>query len=238
MFSQEYVFSDSYKTNDSIRVSSNRLYDLETGYGFVIEKNRNEIEALKVSELNSAFEPWYWLTNNELTKIEQRKNGCMIERNDSLPLIFKADVPKPGNYEVRVTITTDDRELHDLMIFSERRRLMIKVPCLLANTTYEYTFTVNVCDIIPRGMESVCVDTSIDIAILASIPIVSKITIHEVECRTIFIVGDSTLTDQGAAYPYDPGCSYSGWAQMFPAFLRMGLQYQIMLILVLQQNPL
>ncbi len=223
MFRREYVFSDSYKTGDNIRVTPDCLYNIETGYGFVTEKNRNEIESLKVSELNSAFEPWYWLTNTELTKIEQRENGCKIEKNDSLPLIFKTDVPKQGNYKVRVTITTDNHELHDLMIFSERRRLMVKVPCLIANATYEYTFTANICDIIPRGMESACVDTSIDIAILASTPIVSKIAIQEVECRTIFIAGDSTLTDQGAAYPYDPGCCYSGWAQMFPAFFENGI---------------
>lgn len=223
MFYKEYAFSELYKSDSNISVSSNCLYDLEKGYGFVTEKNRNEIEELKITELNSAFEPWYWLVNKKLTNIEQKKKGCMILKNESLPLIFKSDVPKVGNYDVTVTIDTGDTELRDLMIFSERRRLMERIPYLKKNTVYEKIYTVNVCDIIPRGKETIYEDTSIDITILASSPVISKVSIREVECKTIYIAGDSTLTDQGAAYPYDPGCSYSGWAQMFPAFFNNGI---------------
>ena len=223
MFYREYVFGELYKTDSNIAISSDCLYSLENGFGFVTEQNRNEIEELKIAELNSAFEPWYWLVGEKLTSIEQRTNGCMIVKNESLPLIFKSNVPQAGNYEVTVTIDTADKELYDVMIFSQRRRLMVRIPYLSANTVFEQTFTVNVCDIIPRGKEIVFKDSSIDIAILASTPIVSKISIRELKCKTIYIAGDSTVTDQGAAYPYDPGCSYSGWAQMFPAFFMNGI---------------
>jgi lysophospholipase L1-like esterase len=37
--------------------------------------------------------------------------------------------------------------------------------------------------------------------------------------KTIYLAGDSTVTDQSAEYPYTPSLSYGGWGQMLPAFL-------------------
>ena len=43
------------------------------------------------------------------------------------------------------------------------------------------------------------------------------------EIPTIYIAGDSTVTDQGANYPYNPATSYCGWAQVLPLFLKQGI---------------
>ncbi|MCD7883923.1 MAG: GDSL-type esterase/lipase family protein [Lachnospiraceae bacterium] len=86
-------------------------------------------------------------------------------------------------------------------------------------TEQTYTMTVNVCDIIPRGQTIAYSDTTLDITILAGQPRISELTIEEVDCATIYIAGDSTVTDQSADYPYAPGTSYSGWGQMLSAYL-------------------
>ncbi len=84
---------------------------------------------------------------------------------------------------------------------------------------FSYTMLVNVCDIVPRGHRSVWEDKTLDITIVADRPAVSAVTVEEVECPTVFIAGDSTVTDQSADYPYAPGTSYSGWGQMLSAYL-------------------
>ncbi|MCD8105900.1 MAG: GDSL-type esterase/lipase family protein [Lachnospiraceae bacterium] len=81
------------------------------------------------------------------------------------------------------------------------------------------TMTVNVCDFIPRGRTAAYSDTTLDITILADRPRISELTVEKVDCATIYIAGDSTVTDQSADYPYAPGTSYAGWGQMLPAYL-------------------
>ncbi|MCD8336364.1 MAG: GDSL-type esterase/lipase family protein [Lachnospiraceae bacterium] len=83
----------------------------------------------------------------------------------------------------------------------------------------EHTMTANVCDIIPRGRTKACCDTTLDITILSAIPRISELTVEQINCPTVYIAGDSTVTDQSADYPYAPGTSYSGWGQMLPAYL-------------------
>lgn len=53
--------------------------------------------------------------------------------------------------------------------------------------------------------------------IIADRPRVTGISVRETECPTLYIAGDSTVTDQSAEYPYAAGTSYAGWGQMLPA---------------------
>ncbi|MCM1188013.1 MAG: GDSL-type esterase/lipase family protein [bacterium] len=87
------------------------------------------------------------------------------------------------------------------------------------SAAFARSFTVNVCDIVPRGQTACFENKSINIAILADRPKISSLRIEELFCPTLYIAGDSTVTDQSAEYPYEPGVCYSGWGQMLPAFL-------------------
>ncbi|MCM1025459.1 MAG: GDSL-type esterase/lipase family protein [Roseburia sp.] len=87
------------------------------------------------------------------------------------------------------------------------------------STVFTRSFTVNVCDIVPRGQTACFENKSINIAILVDRPKISSLRIEEFSCPTLYIAGDSTVTDQSAEYPYEPGACYSGWGQMLPAFL-------------------
>lgn len=234
MFQRKFSFGGAPVTADVTGVTADVLYTPEKGYGFVIEKNKREQELLKVSELNSAFSTIYWYQDADLSKLEEDAKGCFLDSDKEIvrleemtgesyqgekhriPLSFKADVPAQGNYKVTVTIHTDEA-MENVFIFTGRRRLGFKgdIP---ANTVFTHTMIVNVCDIIPRGYTEVYEDTTLDITIVADRPRISGLVVEEIACPTVYIGGDSTVTDQAATYPYTPGTSYSGWGQMISGY--------------------
>ncbi len=133
-----------------------------------------------------------------------------------IPLSFKIDVPRQGNYKITLTINTDT-PMKDVIIFTGRRRLGFRgdIPA----GKFVCTMVANVCDIVPRGQTRVFTDKTLDITIVADKPRISELSIVEIACPTIYIAGDSTVTDQSADYPYAPGTCYSGWGQMLSAYL-------------------
>lgn len=235
MFRRNFLFGVDSGTANIIDVSASDLYQPGKGYGFITEKNRREQELLKISELNSGFDTFYWYQDTDLTYPKDDESGCFLNSDDKIteleeecgerfsgehrriPLIFKVDVPRQGNYKVTVTICTKE-PMKNVMIFTGRRHLGFwgDIP---GNTEFTHTMMVNVCDIVPRGQTRIYTDKSLDITVVADQPRISSISILETVCPVIYIAGDSTVTDQSAEYPYAPGTSYSGWGQMLSAYL-------------------
>ncbi len=247
MFYRKFLFGQDSGTADVIGVSAGDLYRPGKGYGFVAEKNRQEQERLRIPELNSAFDTVYWYRNADLSFIRENSTGCFlnseeeIERLEALtgekmegerrriPLSFKVDVPRQGNYKVTVVIRTG-KPMKDVLIFTGRRRLgyrgnissesaMEQQGNVPEEIVFRHTMMVNVCDIIPRGHTKRFEDKTLDITILAEQPKFSEVIVEEDTCPTLYIAGDSTVTDQSADYPYAPGTSYSGWGQMISGYL-------------------
>ncbi len=234
MFRRNFLFGVDSDTANVIGVNCTDIYQPGKGYGFVIEKNRREQELLKLAELNSAFDTVYWYQDEDLTHIEGDTEGCFVDSNAEIahleklaeesipgehrriPLSFKIDVPRQGNYKVTVTIQAE-QPMEDVLIFTGRRRLGFHgdIPA----GKFVHTMVVNVCDIVPRGQTRIFTDKTIDITVVADKPRLSAIGVTEISCPTIYIAGDSTVTDQSADYPYAPGTSYSGWGQMLSAYM-------------------
>lgn len=234
MFRRNFLFGVDSDTANVIGVGRKAIYQPGIGYGFVIEENRREQELLKLPELNSAFDTVYWYQDEDLTSIESDADGCYVdsdgviamleertgERMDGehrrIPLSFKVDVPRQGNYQITITIKSDV-DMKDVLIFTGRRRLGFHgdIPA----GTFTYKMLTNVCDIVPRGQTRIYTDNTLDITVVADRPRITALAVAEVACPTIYIAGDSTVTDQSAEYPYAPGTSYSGWGQMLGAFL-------------------
>ena len=234
MFRRNFLFGVDSDTANVIGVHNNDLYQPGKGYGFVIEQNRREQELLKLPELNSAFDTAYWYQDEDLTYIEGDTEGCFVDSNAimaaleekdgeaipgehrRIPLSFKIDVPRQGNYKVVLTIQTEEA-MENVLIFTGRRRLGFRgdIPA----GKFVHTMMVNVCDIVPRGQTRMFIDKTLDITVVADKPRISEISVVEVACPTIYIAGDSTVTDQSADYPYAPGTSYSGWGQMLSAYM-------------------
>ena len=238
MFQGKFLFGIVNDSSGNICVSAADLYGAGKCYGFVTEQNRREQEQLRILELNSGFDTVYWYQDANLTELQEDAEGVFLDSDGviasleektgepekgehrRIPLSFKVDVPRQGNYKVTVTICSKE-PLKDVLIYTGRRRLGYRgdIPA----GTFTHTMTVNVCDIIPRGQTSLFVDKTLDITVLADKPRISSITVEETLCPTVYIAGDSTVTDQSADYPYAPGTSYSGWGQMISAYFRDGI---------------
>lgn len=242
MFRRSFLFGNNNGTAKSVRVAAGELYSPQKGYGFVTEQNRREQELLRIPELNSAFDTVYWYQDENLSHIEMDENGCYLDSDRAIryleqltgeklsdeqteprriPLSFKMDVPRQGNYKVTVTIRAGEA-VKELLIFAGRRRLAYRGR-ISAGKTLRQTIIVNVCDIVPRGRKRIYTDRTLDITVVSDKPRLTSVTVTEVLCPTIYIAGDSTLTDQSADYPYAPGTSYSGWGQMITAYFKEGI---------------
>ena len=234
MFRRNFLFGADSDTANVIGVHSDDFYQPGMGYGFVIEKNKREQELLRLPELNSAFDTVYWYQDEDLTYIEEDTEGCFVDSNAiiealeekngetipgehrRIPLSFKIDVPRQGNYKVILVIETEE-PMEDVLIFTGRRRLAFRgnIPA----GKFVHTMIANVCDIVPRGQTRMFTDKTLDVTVVADKPRISEISVAEVAAPTIYIAGDSTVTDQSAAYPYAPGTSFAGWGQMLSAYL-------------------
>ena len=199
----------------------------EQGWGFVTEKNRREQELLRLPELNSGFEPVWWYQEEDITQLEMKEEGCLTadcsgkEYNSAgrrIPLLFKADVKKEGNYRIKVSLTGCAEMETEVLLFLGRRHLAWK-GILQYGQRQMVEGIVNVSAIVPRGKTEMYPDTTVDIALIGKGAALSAVQIEPVECPVIYIAGDSTVTDQSADYPYAPGASYSGWGQMLSAYL-------------------
>ena len=220
-----------------ITVTQPLPYSAEQGWGFVTEKIRREQELLRLPELNSGFEPVWWYQDEDITQLEMREEGCLIadcigtngagknydgkeweSTGRRIPLLFKADVKKEGNYRIKVSLTGCAEMETEALLFLGRRHLAWK-GILQYGQRQMVEGIVNVSAIVPRGKTEMYPDTTVDIALIGKGAALSGVQIEAVECPVIYIGGDSTVTDQSADYPYAPGASYSGWGQMLSAYL-------------------
>lgn len=238
MFCRKFRFGAGSAAADGVTgVVSADLYSPEKGYGFVTEENRREQELLQIPELNAAFEPLYWYQGQNLTPVQEDAQGCYVDSDQKvqelekeagaelpghprrIPLVFKMNVPREGNYRVTVTLRPM-KEAGEILLFAGRRRLGFRGTAEKGGT---YTLVTNVCDIVPSWHTQVFRDTTLDLAVLAACPGLQALTVEEVQTPVIYLAGDSTVTDQPADYPYAPGTCYSGWGQMLPAYLNTGI---------------
>lgn len=210
----EYIFcpADSIgKAGISVRPFTE--YPGEEGFGFFTGQ-------WGIPELNSGFLPAPGFRG--AISIEQDSHGCHVfpekAEGGTLPLAFRADIKSSGKYLLTVTLySPEDRE--EVLLFAGRRQLVFR-GSLRGGEEWTGSFPIHVCDIIPRGETVRHELRSVSVTVIgASVRLVSLKT-EPWKGRTLFIAGDSTVTDQSAVYPYAPEVSYGGWGQMLPAFLK------------------
>lgn len=140
--------------------------------------------------------------------------------------LFSVAVPE-GNY--RVTVRLGDRQSAGLTsVKAEARRLMLRDVATRKGAFREVSFLVNVrtpqlapppdtapggvtVQTKPREQRSYAWDEKLTLEFLGQ-PKVASITVAPVEAPTLYLVGDSTVTDQR----YEPAAS---WGQMLPNML-------------------
>ncbi|MCR5584821.1 MAG: hypothetical protein K6F63_05220 [Lachnospiraceae bacterium] len=197
-----------------ITVKADDLYDGKKGYGFITEKNP------PVSGLGNHFVFPAYYGNEEAVKPEQCEKGIFVDNEAALkkleapnggliPLCFAADVPEYGNYRVTVKLSATG----EAVVFAGSRRLYFR-DRMMVETSVIVVFDLNVSRIIPRGSTEAADRRTVFVTALGEDAVISSIEIEKSDAKTVFICGDSTVTDQPADYPYYPGSSYSGWGQM------------------------
>lgn len=130
------------------------------------------------------------------------------------PLEINTAVPN-GNYEVNVDITAHSDTV--FTIYSQNRRFRAEDVEIKKGESREFTFIVNVCDYLRRGGAHKVDGVSLYIACDGDLSVTSAVS--PVDVPTLYIIGDSTVTDQPAEYPYDPEKTYCGWGQVVPMLL-------------------
>jgi lysophospholipase L1-like esterase len=135
-------------------------------------------------------------------------------------------VAPPGNYRVTLTLGRRDRAT-TTTVKAESRRLMLDALTAPKGRTQTTSFIVNTrtatiatppanapggsaVRLKPREQGSFSWDDKLTLEFLSDLP--DSVTIEPVQVPTIFLLGDSTVTDQ----PAEPAAS---WGQMLPAFL-------------------
>jgi lysophospholipase L1-like esterase len=144
------------------------------------------------------------------------------------PSYFSVDLPE-GNY--RVTVTLGDNQPATTTIKAELRRLMLENVATSAGETTTRSFIVNLrTPVIAPGngvaagevelkaphepvAEAWNWDRRLTLEFNGSRPAVRRIEIAPAEVPTLFLLGDSTVTDQ----PAEP---YNSWGQMLTRFLK------------------
>ncbi len=173
---------------------------------------------LGIPEINSGFVIDDRCRNAKLLNPVNTADGTKsgYTGDGEVPLLAKEDLPAEGNYLVKADIFAEEDT--DGLLYIGRRHLAMK-RTFKAGEKFSGTYTVNVCPIIPRTYSEPMEDKTIDIALVGKGLCLSAIEISEFNGPTVYIAGDSTVTDQSAAYPYDPALSYSGWGQMLSYYL-------------------
>lgn len=142
---------------------------------------------------------------------------------------FSVDLPE-GNYRVTVTLG-DERQSGVTTIKSELRRLMLENVQTAPGQTVRRSFIVNVRTPqipavagvaagevklnVPRETvtEAWAWDRRLTLEFSGARPAVRSIEIAKAEVPTLFLLGDSTVSDQ-------PGEPYNSWGQMLPRFFK------------------
>ena len=138
------------------------------------------------------------------------------------PLHISLKAPN-GTYEVTVTVSAHEDIV--FTIYAQSRRVMVQNCEMKKGESRDFIFNVSVCDRHRRDEDYTTVEgVEIDIACDGDFTAIAMAS--PVDIPTIYIAGDSTVTDQPAEYPYTPSHTYCGWGQMLPMLLKNGISVE------------
>ncbi len=193
----------------------------EDGYGFVTDREIAAYPALQIPELSNGFvHPW-WHSNVPLTENEMAGRA--------IPVHFRADTGS-GCFAVTAELEAET-DCREALVFISRRRLAWR-GALKAGERVSVKALCDVSPIYPAGHSGLTdsspgckEDKAVDLTLVAMDGIIRFASVHieTSDASRLFLMGDSTVTDQSAVIPYAPGCTYCGWGQMLPVHL--GLDY-------------
>ena len=166
------------------------------------------------------FRPFLDGDHSPLSQVLAVDTGVCSSRPD-IPLQFEAKVEKPGVYRVTVRMKNDEADMAVTVFSTHRRFHLIDCP-VKKGEEKTVVFSVHVCDVQPNEAPLIKGDR-VAVALLGKHAVLSAVEIEKAEDVTVFVAGDSTVTDQSANYPYQPKTSYCGWGQMLSQWFQPGV---------------
>jgi lysophospholipase L1-like esterase len=177
------------------------------------------------NETGFGLEPGATVTAQDRAKPDALKRDFLTSDK---PFVFSAGVPE-GNYNVTVTLGDQSGE-SNTTVKAEQRRLALENVATAAGKFETRSFTVNIRTPKIAGGKGVALnsrewgppialrwDEKLTLEFNGKKPCVCSVEIKKVgDAITVFLAGDSTVTDQGA----EP---WAGWGQMLPRFFRSGV---------------
>lgn len=130
------------------------------------------------------------------------------------PLEIKVNAPF-GNYEVTVTIKAHSDTIY--RIYSQSRRFIVLDREIKSGEEQTITFIANVYSLFSSN--GTAEKNGVEVYILTDGDITATAAVTPVNLPTLWILGDSTVTDQPSEYPYIPESTYCGWGQAMPLLL-------------------
>lgn len=201
-----FVFGTDKAPPGCIAVAADTLYSDEQGYGF--ERDNN---------LPAPGLPAMPATAPAIQAME-RSDGPLVSSSRSF--IFSVKLPE-GNYKVTLTLG-DGQDESTTTVKAEARRLMLERIHTAKGEHVTRSFTVNIrrpgisgavpVKLDPREPGSFTWDEKLSLQFSDVRPTVASLEIVPADhALTLFLCGDSTVTDQ----PREP---YDAWGQMLPRF--------------------
>lgn len=180
------------------KVTADSVYSEQSGYGF-----------LPGAEITNGS-----MENNDAV----RGDFCTSQK----PFLFSVDVPEEGNYRVNITLGSDKASVN--YVKAESRRLMLEGIEAAAGKTETYSIIVNIRNdrisegrnvkLKPREIGALNWDHSLTLEFNGVNPSVCAVEIEKAdEVNTVFLCGDSTVTDQRE----EP---WTSWGQMLTIFFK------------------
>lgn len=198
--SLKFDFGSGAAMTGAVQVSPTTVYSAERGYGFM----------------------------QPVAVIPQTQSGSGAARSSlcsDKPFLFSADVPE-GNYNVALTLGDQNSE-SITTVKGEARRLMLEKVRTAPGQFVTRTFTINVRNSLLKSGGHVKLkadeqghldwDNMLTLEFNDAHPCVRSMEITPVDnAVTVYIAGDSTVTDQAK----EPWCA---WGQMLPRFFQQGV---------------
>ena len=150
--------------------------------------------------------------NSVMAAARDTPDGAEI-REKGVPLCFRAAVPEDGVYAVTISIRGGKNGLNGLSVYTGRRNLVCRDIKILPGKTFMRQFFVHVCAYISAVGDPPRVDQSICISVLGNPARLSGVRIESSQAPTLFLAGDSLVSDYPGWFPYNPLVTQGSWGQ-------------------------
>lgn len=211
MYSQTFLFGTKL-------IQSNNYFSEEIGHGFI---NFHSITGC--TEAEKALQAGGWTLRKSaeaaLEEFSSTTECGVTAIAERAVLVYKIIVPNYGTYRISFkAIAPSNQPIEHMDLYCGRRNLVEHNISVKAGETYTRNFYASVTAYIPALSSIPNTEKAIYISVCGLHATISEIIVEEKTAPTLFIAGDSTLTDQSAPFPYYPHGSCGGWAQIMLSY--------------------